>query len=132
MAEPNHPFAKFSRKYAPVFAVLCTVILVLMWNNSGPSSVLISGHQFVEGQTEVQAGPLRVSVNGRVSIRVTPKVGPLSDETVAGLSRYSLPEQLTDASVSVTVHRGSASVYDHSGLAVGLGPGEAKTFSPPP
>lgn len=131
MADSNHPFAAFSRKYAPLFAVLCTVVLVLMWNNSGPSSVLVSGHQLVEGQTEVQAGPLRITVNGRVSIRVEPEGGPLSDATVGDLSRFSLPNHLARAQVSVTVHRGTASIRDHDGQRVVLGPGEAKRFSPP-
>jgi len=132
MSDSPHPLGAFSRKYAPLFAVICTAALLLMWNNSGPVSVLVSGHQFVEGQAQIQAGPLRVDINGRASIRVTPAGAAPSPETVAEFSRYGLPGQLTDSTVSVTVHRGTAVVFDSQGQRVALGPGDSQDFPPSP
>ena len=128
MAESTHPLTHFSRKYAPLFAVFCTVVLILMWNNSGPTSILVSGHQFVEGEAEVQAGPLKVQVNGRTSVVVTPNPGSLSVSDLKETSRYSLPAQLSGASVVITVHKGTASFFDHDGKKTTLGPGETKTY----
>jgi hypothetical protein len=132
MTDQAHPLAAFSRKYAPVFAVLCTAALILTWNNSGPTSVLVSGHQFVEGEAQIQAGPLRVDVNGRASIRISQPGPALSAAEVSDLSRYTLPSALADSTVSVTVHRGTALVVDAEGKRVALGPGESQSFPPAP
>ncbi len=130
MTESPHPLGAFSRKYAPLFAVLCTAALILVWNNAGPTSVLVSGHQFIEGQAEVQAGPLRVHVNGRSSIRVIPAGPALSPSDVEQFSRYGLPEELAEATVEVTVHRGTATVSSPDGQKHSLGPGESREFPP--
>jgi len=130
MTDPSHPLSSFSRKYAPVLAVLCTAALILMWNNAGPTSVLVSGHQFIEGQAEVQAGPLRVEVNGRASVRVIPAGPALSPSEVEKFSRYGLPEELGEATVEVTVHRGTATISGPSGQKAILGPGESQEFPP--
>jgi hypothetical protein len=132
MTDQAHPLAAFSRKYAPLFAVLCTAALILMWNNSGPTSVLISGHQFVEGEAQIQAGPLLVEVNGRASIQVSQPGPALSAAEVSDLSRYALPAELTGSTVSVIVHRGTAVVTDAAGQRVALGPGESQSFLPVP
>lgn len=129
---PPHPLGAFSRKYAPPLAVLCTAALILMWNNAGPTAVLVAGHQFVEGQAEVQAGPLRVDVNGRASIRVIPAGPALSPSDVAQFSRYGLPEELNESTVEVTVHRGTATVSGPGVPKDSLGPGESKEFPPLP
>ena len=132
MSAAPHRFKAFSRKWAPMIAVISTAALLLLWNNAGPASVLVSGLEFVEGQTTVQAGPLEVVVNGRVSIEVTPSKTepPPSAESLADLSRFGVPETLGGATVTVTVHRGSATVTDHAGEPVRLALDESKTFSP--
>ena len=130
MAESTHPLTHFSRKYAPLFAVFCTIVLILMWNNAGPTSVLVSGHQFVEGETEVQAGPLKVQVNGRASLVVTPAPTGPSVPDLRETSRYSLPGYLSGASVEITVHKGTASFFDREGKRITLGPGETKEYAP--
>ena len=132
MTESSHPLGAFSRKYAPLFAVLCTAALILVWNNAGPTSVLVSGHQFIEGQAEVQAGPLRVEVNGRASVRVIPAGPTLSPTDVEQFSRYGLPQELAQATVEVTVHRGTATVSGPGGQRANLGPGESQEFPPVP
>lgn len=132
MTTEPHPLRAFSRKWGPIMAIVCGAILLLLWNNAGPVSVQVSGVQFVEGQTRVQAGPLQVNVNGRVSIRVEP-ASPADDiELLASSSRYSLPNQLTGSTVHLSVHLGSATVVDHQGTKVTLGPGEQRSFAPAP
>ncbi|MEE2828870.1 MAG: hypothetical protein VX498_06760 [Myxococcota bacterium] len=132
MEDRPHPLRDFSRKWGPWLAGASCVALLLIWNSSAPSTVLISGTEYVEGATRVQAGPLLVDVEGRALIRVEQPAQAPQEPALGELSLYQVRKTLTGSVVEVSVYRGTAVVQTEEGQRIALGPGEQRRFPPRP